>query len=171
MSPQAPRRHLPMGSHSAPKCPFPRPAAAERRGCGSGGAGGGTCSWRPSPGGGQTWRVRRVPNFSGVWLQPVNQRRRSALRENPVPKWGPPRLVPSYFIPCTPTRLSSSHSLESSVCPGGDWPHRRCLGPHFPLAPRLTPLTPAAQAWTQGTSTLEPRWVLFCFILNHRLNL
>ena len=69
---QAPRRHLLIGSHSEPKCPFPRPAAAERRGCGIGGAGGGTCSWRPSPGGGQTWLVRRVPNFSGDWLRPVD---------------------------------------------------------------------------------------------------
>lgn len=57
---QAPRRHILLGSHSAPKCPFPRPAAAKRRGCGSGGAGGGTCSRRPSRGGGQTWWVRRV---------------------------------------------------------------------------------------------------------------
>lgn len=33
-----------LGSHSAPKCPFPRPAAAERLGCGNRGAGGRTRS-------------------------------------------------------------------------------------------------------------------------------
>lgn len=66
---QAPRRHIPLGSHSAPKCPFPRPAAAERRGCGSSRADGGICYRRPSRGEGQTWRVRRIPNFAGVWLQ------------------------------------------------------------------------------------------------------
>lgn len=38
---QGPRRHIPStGSYSAPKCPFPRPAAAKRLGCGIRGSGG-----------------------------------------------------------------------------------------------------------------------------------
>lgn len=85
-----------------------------------------------------------------------------------------PRLVPSHFIPCTPLRFSSSHSLESSVCPGGDGSNGRCLEPNFHLARRLTPLTPAAQAWTHGTSGLEPCWIFVsvcCFVENHQLNL
>lgn len=82
---QAPRRHLPRGSHSAPKCPFPRPAAAQCRGCGSGGAGGGTCSWRPSRGGGPTWRARRVPELRRYLAEACGPGRQADLRENPVP--------------------------------------------------------------------------------------
>lgn len=132
---QAPRRHIAFGFHSAPKCPFPRPAAAERRVCGSGGAGGGTCSRRLSRGGGQTWRVWRVPELRRCVAAACGPGRHADLGENPVPTgnhW--PRLLPFRFTPCTPPRLSSSHSLESSVSPGGDGSDGRCLGPHFYLA-------------------------------------
>lgn len=78
-------------------------------------------------------------NFAGVWLQLEDRGRHAGLRENPVPsgdQWL--RLVPFHFISCTPLRLNASHSLESSVCPGGDESNGRRLGPHFHLAGRLT---------------------------------
>lgn len=86
---QVPRRHIPLGSHSAPKCPFPRPAAAERPGCGCGGEGGRTCSRRPSQGGGQTWRVRRVPELRGCLAAACGPGKARGPLGEPSPQWGP----------------------------------------------------------------------------------
>lgn len=43
------------------------------------------------------------------------------------------------LLPRNSLKLSSSHSLESSVCPRGDGSKRERLKPHFPLAGRLKP--------------------------------
>lgn len=80
----------------------------------------------PAPGdrvreGGRPGGCDESRNFTGVWLQLAVPGRLADLRENPVPsgdQW--PRLVPFQFISCTALRLSASHSLESSACPGGD---------------------------------------------------
>jgi hypothetical protein len=134
-----PRRHLPLGSHSAPKCPFPRPAAAECLGCGSGGAGGGTRSGKPSPGGGQTWWVRIVLELHDVWLQLAARGGGTQTFEGTHSQWrllAPTGPLPLY--PLHPPKRSFSHHLESSVFPGGDGSERP-PGASFSFSQRQTP--------------------------------
>lgn len=120
-----------------------------------------------SKSGGRPGACSEFRNFAGCLAAACGPWKACGPSREPSPQWGQLATTGAFpFYHLHPLRLSCSHSLESSVCPGGDGSNRPCLGPNFPLAGRLTTRNTCCPGLDSGHFPPGACWIfLFCFVL------